>query len=159
MNANYDTDVFEIVVDDGMREVPIKNLKGDQIGVFKFRPTDFGIIDRFNKLTEDFDKIVEPLDNININADGTADELDNASVNALHEAEKRLYTACDEMFGGNMSEAFFGSIHPFSPVNGIFFCETALTAVGQFIGKQFDSETKKINNRVKKYTNKYAGKN
>lgn len=34
------TDTVEIVVDDGMRDVRIRNLKGEQIGLFKFRPTD-----------------------------------------------------------------------------------------------------------------------
>lgn len=47
------TDTMEIVVDDGMRDVRIRNLKGEQIGLFKFRPTDMGIIDRYNKLVKD----------------------------------------------------------------------------------------------------------
>ena len=109
------TDTMEIVVDDGMRDVRIRNLKGEQIGLFKFRPTDMGIIDRYNKLVKDFDAITEPLADVSIKADGTAEsELDTSKLN---EAEQRLYAACDEMFGGNMSEAFFGKMHPFSPVN------------------------------------------
>ena len=60
----------------------------------------------------------------------------------MKEAETRLYAACDKLFGGNMSEAFFGKMHPFSPVNGRFYCENALSAVGQYISKQFARETK-----------------
>lgn len=149
-------DTIEIVVDDGMRDVRIRNLKGEQIGLFKFRPTDMGIIDRYNKLVKDFDAITEPLADVSIKADGTAEsELDTSKLN---EAEQRLYAACDEMFGGNMSEAFFGKMHPFSPVNGVFFCETAISQVGKFIGQQFGQELKKINTRVERYTKKYAGK-
>ena len=37
---------MSITVDDGSVRVPIKNLYGDEIGVFYFRPTDLGIIDR-----------------------------------------------------------------------------------------------------------------
>ena len=46
-------------------------------------------------------------------------------------------------------------MNPFSPVRGRFYCEYALDAVGQFIGKQFDEEIKAINTRVEKYTHGY----
>ena len=72
---------------------------------------------------------------------------DPAAVQALEEAKQRLFTLCDYLFGGNLSEAFFGSMHPFSPVNGAFYCENVITSVGNFISKQFDRETVKINNR------------
>ena len=54
-----------------------------------------------------------------------------------------------------MSEAFFGKMHPFSPVNGRFYCENALDAVGKYISSQFDREVTKINNRVNRYTHGY----
>ena len=60
-----------IVVDDGSVRESIRNRHGDEIGVFYFRPTDIGIIDRYNKVAADFDKITAPLENVNINADGT----------------------------------------------------------------------------------------
>ena len=40
---------LELVVDDGIRSVPIKNKAGEEIGVLSFRPTDVGIIHRFNE--------------------------------------------------------------------------------------------------------------
>lgn len=147
---------LEIVVDDGSQRVPIKNLSGDEIGVFYFHPTDVGIIQRYNEKMAKFDEIVAPLEAVDINADGTADADDNTAVDALKEAEKRLYEACDYIFGGNMSEAFFGEMHPFSPVGGVFYCETALNKVGAFISAQFEQETTKINNRLKKYVGKYG---
>lgn len=148
----------EIVIDDGSVEVPIKNKRGEQIGVFYFRPTDIGFIDRFNQTVGKFDDIVAPLENVNINPDGTADENEQADTEAMREAEKRLYEACDYMFDGNMSEAFFGQMNPFSPVNGRFYCEHALEAVGNYISAQFEQETKKINKRVERYTHGYAAR-
>ena len=126
-----------------------------QIGEFSFRPTDIGIVDRFNSVAAEFDKIVEPLESVNIKPDGTVDERNEAEFAALREAEKRLYTACDKLFGGNMSEAFFGKMHPFSPINGHFYCENALSAVGAYISRQFDREVKKVNSRVERYTHGY----
>lgn len=146
---------FGIVVDDGSVKEVIRNKVGEEIGVFYFRPTDVGIIDRYNKVAGDFEKITAPLENVNINRDGTVDERNEAELAALKEAEARLYEACDYLFGGNLSEAFFGKMHPFSPVNGRFYCENALDAVGQYISRQFDRETKKVANRVNRYTHGY----
>lgn len=147
----------EIMIDDGSRRVPIKNKFGEEIGVFYFRPTDVGIIDRYNKMAEKFPEITAPLENLDITSDGTAvDGAAQAEEDALKEAERRLFEACDYMFGGNMSEAFFGKMHPFSPVNGAFYCETAINAVGRYISTQLKRETKKINARVSKYTAGYT---
>ncbi len=147
---------LEIAVDDGSQRVPINNKFGEEIGVFYFRPTDLKIIERYNETVAKFDEILAPLEAVNINTDGTADEDDMTALNALNEAEKRLYEACDYIFDGNMSEAFFGKMHPFSPVNGVFYCETVLNAVGSFIAAQFSQETTKINKRLDKYVGKYA---
>lgn len=144
-----------ITVDDGSVEVPITNRQGNTIGVFYFRPTDIGIIERYNKVIGEFDQITAPLESVNINADGTVDENNEAEMSAMKEAEQRLYDACNYMFGGNFSEAFFGNMHPFSPVGGRFYCENALTAVGQYISAQFEREVKKVNNRVERYTHGY----
>ena len=149
---------LEITIDDGSQRVPIRNLEGEEIGVFRFRPTDVAIIHRYNKVASSFDEIVEPLQQANISADGTAEEGDELSEQALAEAEKRLYEACDYIFDGNMSEAFFGKMHPFSPVGGVFYCESALGKVGDFIAAQFAQETKKINKRVNQYVGKYGNK-
>ena len=144
-----------IVVDDGSVRESIRNKHGEEIGVFYFRPTDVGIIDRYNKIAADFEKITAPLENVNINPDGTVDEKDEAERAAMQEATKRLYDACNFLFDGNFAEAFFGSMHPFSPVNGRFYCENALDAVGKYISRQFDREVAKVNNRVNRYTHGY----
>lgn len=147
---------MNITVDDGSVRVPINNLAGEEIGVFYFRPTDLGIIDRYNSMIGKFDEITAPLENVSISPDGTAEDMaDSEAVQALHEAEKRLYDVLNVMFGGNMAEAFFGKMHPFSPVNGNFYCENAIEAVGAFISKQFEVETDKMNKRVAKYTKNY----
>ena len=144
-----------IAVDDGSVEVPIHNKRGDVIGTFVFNPTDIGIIERYNKVIGDFDKITEPLESVNVNPDGTADEKNDAEMAALKEAETRLYDACNYLFGGNFAEAFFGKMHPFSPINGRFYCENALNAVGKFISAQFEREVKQVNTRVERYVHGY----
>lgn len=146
---------FDIVVDDGAVKQSIKNKFGDEIGVFYFRPTDLGIVDRYNRVAAEFDKITEPLEHVDVKADGTVDETNEAAVKALGEAKSRLFRACDYLFGGNFSEAFFGKMEPFSPIGGNFYCENALSAVGGYLSKKLDVENKRIAARVGKYTDDY----
>ncbi len=144
-----------IIIDDGSVKETIRNKHGEEIGVFYFRPTDIGIIDRYNKVVANMASITEPLENVNINPDGTADENNEAEILALKEAEKKLFEACNYLFDGNFAEAFFGKMHPFSPVNGRFYCENAFDAIGKYISRQFDREVAKVNNRVNHYTHGY----
>ncbi len=156
MTDNITNMNLKITVDDGYQRVPINNKYGDEIGVFYFNPTDIGIIERYNTLADKFNAITEPLEAVESIEGESADELEARQLKALDEAKKRLYEAVDELFGGNAAEAFFGKVHPFSPVGGNFYCETVLQTVGQFINEQFDVETKKMNERVKKYTQNRA---
>ncbi len=151
--SDIKNNTFELVVDDGSIAVPIKNMDGDVIGEFKFRPTDFNIVKRYNKVADEFADVVKPLIDANIGRDGEGEDAE--SVKLLGEAEAKLFELVDYMFDGNMAEAFFGKMNPFSPVDGHFYCENALIAVGNFISNQFDEEIKKINNRVSKYTHGY----
>lgn len=151
MSDNIKNLNMAITVDDGSRRVPIQNMQGEEIGAFTFRPTDIGIVERFNAMVGEFDAITEPLENV-------GDDLENEQATAaLAEAKDRLYRAVDKLFGGEgVAEAFFGKMHPFSPVNGAFYCETVLQAVGQYIGAQFETETAKFSDRAKKYAKKAA---
>ena len=139
---------LSITVDDGLRMIPVNNKHGQQIGVFAFRPTDFDIITRFNELAQRWgDEVAKPLEAL-----GDSPDMDDPKVTAaLQKAKENLFKLCDYAFGGNMSEAFFGSMNPLSPVDGGLYCENALNAVIGFLEKQFNREMTKISGRVKKY--------
>ena len=143
---------LSITVDDGRIAVPINNTNGEKVGTFYFNPTDIGIVERFKKASDEFDKVVEPITQLADDAD------DDAQIAALKEAEQRLYDLCNNLFGGNFAEAFFGSVNPFTPIDGQFYCENALNAVSELVSRQFDKETAKINSRVEKYTRDYQKK-
>lgn len=143
---------FAITVDDGARRVPILNMDGEEIGAFRFHPTDIGIIDRYNRMAEQFDAITEPLEGLNLVGEDSADLTTPEVVGALSEAERRLYEAVNALFGSeDAAAAFFGTMHPFSPVNGEFYATQVLQTVGAFIGAQFDTETKAMSKRARKY--------
>ena len=143
---------FAITVDDGSRRVPILNMDGEEIGAFRFHPTDIGIIDRYNRMAEQFDTITEPLDGLTVPENGEMDVTDPNLTAALGEAQGRLYEAVNKLFASDgAAEAFFGTMHPFSPVNGEFYATQVLQKVGAFIGAQFDTETKAMSKKARKY--------
>ena len=145
MAENRIESIAAITVDDGSRRVPIHNIHGEEIGVFYFHPTDIGIIERYNDMMSRFDEITEPLK-------GFAGEADEAKqAEALKTAEAKLYEAVNGLFGGDAAGAFFGNMHPFSPVGGAFYCEAVLKAVGEYISGQFDAETARFSDRAKQY--------
>lgn len=143
---------FAITVDDGSRRVPILNMDGEEIGAFRFHPTDIGIIDRYNRMAEQFDAITEPLDGLTVPENGEMDVTDPKLTAALGEAQARLYEAVNGLFNSDgAAEAFFGKMNPFSPVNGEFYATQVLQKVGAFIGAQFDTETKAMSKKARKY--------
>ena len=145
-----------ILIDDGSQRVSIENKYGKEIGVFYFRPTDLGIIERYNSMVDNFEYITEPLESVNIGPDGEVDSNSKTELEALESAKKRLYDAVNKLLGEeDAAEAFFGVMHPFSPVNGKFYCENALEGLGKYISEQLDAETAKFKKRVERYTKKY----
>ena len=143
---------MNIVVDDGSRRVPIQNTDGEEIGSFRFHPTDVGIIQRYNAVAERFDEIVKPLDGL---GDDGAEITDAKYAEALDEATARLGAAVDELLGSEgAAAAFFGRMNPFSPVEGEFYCTRVLNALGAYIGAAFETETAKFSANAKKYANR-----
>ena len=152
MATNGNAMNFAITVDDGSRRVPILNTEGEEIGAFRFHPTDLGIIERYNRMAEQFDAITEPLEGLSVPEGGEMALTDPKLVDALGEAQGRLYDAVNRLFASDgAAEAFFGKMHPFSPVNGEFYATQVLEKVGAFIGAQFDTETRAMSKKAKKY--------
>ena len=151
-----------IVVDDGYTVVPIFNTHEEKIGEFHFRPTDVGIVNRFGKLSRELPEIIKPLENLGIRPDGTAESGLEEDAAVLEEAKEKLFAACNEFFGGDFAEAFFGKMHPFSPVKGHMYCENAINAVRDYITNVFGQEAAARNEeaeqRVGKYTHGYEAR-
>ena len=147
--------MMNIVVDDGSRRVPILNKSGEEIGAFTFHPTDLGIIERYNDMASGFDAIVEPLQALEATEGADVDLTNPTYIDALGEASRRLYEAVNVLLGSDdAAEAFFGKLNPFSPVDGDFYCTQVLNALGQYIGRVFETETAKFSAKAAKYAKK-----
>lgn len=138
-----------VVVDDGTKEIPILNKFGKEICKIYFRPTDFSIIDRYNSMMADFDKIVEPLKNLSLNNDGTA-ALDS-DWKVLKKVETDLIDKINVLFDMQDADKIFANRNPFSSVGGEFYCLRILQALEQVISDAVEEEAKLSKQRMSKY--------
>ena len=149
--------VNNISVDDGLEKIVITNKLGNEIGVFYFRPTDTGIIDRYNEALTRLDAALEPITSKKKSASPNEDPEVAAQAirNTLSEARGRLCEVFDYLFDANVSEAFFSRVDPFTVSNGRFYCENVIEAIGAFIEKRIGVEVKRLNDRTSRYTHGY----
>lgn len=139
----------KVIIDDGTQKIPIENKFGKKICDIYIRPADIAILDRYQALMRDFDKIVAPLQGLNINADGTA-SFDN-DWKILKEVEEQVKRKIDELFDMEEADAIFATRNPFSSVGGEFFCFRVLKALAAVITDAVERETKASQKRMSKY--------
>jgi hypothetical protein len=100
-------------------------------------------------LIKGFEDIVKPLENLEINNDGTATFEKDWEV--LKKVELDLKQKFDELFDMEEADEIFAKRNPFSSVNGHFFAEIVLVALGEVINKAIDEEAKLSEQRTSKY--------
>lgn len=139
----------KVIIDDGTQEIPILNKFGKHICNIYIRPADIAILDRYQALMRDFDQIIAPLQNLDINADGTASF--DKDWKTLKEVENRVKRKIDELFDMEEADAIFATRNPFSSVGGEFFCSRVLKALAAVITDAVERETKASQKRMAKY--------
>ena len=153
ISAQTDNDEDIIIIDDGYKRIPIRNELGEQIGEFRFNPTDINIVNRYNEIAGKFEEVVKPLANAGI--DGNGEGTDDESIMLLNEAEDRMIELMDYLLGSDSKDAFFKKVHAFSPSGGQFYCEKVFEAVGAYITKKFNKEIAATSARLEKHTHGY----
>ena len=137
------------IVDDGTREIPIKNKFGKLICNIYIRPADISILDRYKRLTENLKEIIKPLEAVNINPDGTAAFEEEWA--ALKSAEDMLKKQINEVFDMDEADDIFKTRNPFSSVGGKFFCESVIEVIGDLITDAIETELEASQKRTQKY--------
>ena len=133
---------LNLVLNDHKISVPVKNQFGEQIGIFRFDPTDVNMVKRYNEVAEKF-------------ANTLRDFGDAEGIEALNAAGDKIIDFLDYVLGGNSREAFFAQTHPLSPQDGRFYCEQVFDVIGDFIARKFDAETATLNKRLSAQTHGY----
>ena len=141
--------ILTTAIDDGTQEIQLTNMYGDAICKVRFRPTDFSILDRYAAFTNDFESIVEPLKQIGISNNGEADTDESWKI--LKGVETEIIKRFNGLFDMSDAEKIFEKRNAFSSVNGKFFCENVLLALGDVVANAIEEETKSRQKKMEKY--------
>lgn len=140
---------LKITVDDGTREVPICNMQGQHIATIWFRPGDFSVVDRFKDMQAALPGILEPLQKVDIAADGTAET--DSEWDVIKRAEAALIGQLNTLLDIDNAAEIFAKRAAFAAVGGKFFCQNIIDAVGQLITQTIAEETEATNAKISKY--------
>jgi len=142
-------------IDDGTREVTLVNTYGKVICRIHFRTGELAIMDRFNELTADLPKIVEPLERVDMNADGSAVD-NNEGWAVLKQVEGTIKQRINTLLDTDEADKIFATRNPFSSIGGVFFVEHVLNALGEAITAQIKEEAALSQARIAKYVDDVA---
>ena len=136
----------KVVVQTGAKTYQITDQDGNDLGVFRFIPSDAGILKRYKEAAAFFAGINDKI------KDKDFEEI-------LPDLEKEAGEKIDLLFGAPVSESFFKITSPFTILeDGQTFAEQIITVIGGIIEKELDAREKAQQKRIKKYTDKYVKK-
>ncbi len=137
-------------LDDGTVELTIQNSFGEEICKLHVRTSDISIIDRYNALLGDFDKIIAPLSDVSMRADGTSSfEKDWEIIKGV---ETELISKLNAIFDTKDIGLLFENRNAFSTIGGVFYVEKVIKMLGNVVSEAISAEAEKAQKRVDKYT-------
>lgn len=143
-------DKYNFVLDDGTKEYVFTNKFGQEIGKMHFRGGDISILERYNTLLNDFDQIVAPLSSISLKDDGTSSVEEDWKV--IKSVEKAFIDRINAIFDSQDAENLFVNRNAFSTINGAFYIEKVIEALGNVVAQEMNEEQNKSKKRLEKYT-------
>ena len=138
------------VLDDGTKEITVENKFHEEICKIHIRGGDISILDRYNDLVKDFDKMVAPLAEIKLKNDGTTSMDDDWKI--VKSVEKQFIDRINTLFDMKDAGNLFKTRNAFSTIGGVFYVEHVLKMLGEIVGQEIEEESKKSQKRIAKYT-------
>lgn len=136
----------KITFNTGAKSYEIVDQDGNELGVFRFIPSDAGILKRYKEAAAFFSGINDRIKNKDF------EEI-------LPELEKEAGEKIDLLFGASVSESFFKITSPFTIIDsGETFAEQIITVIGGIIEKELSEREKKQQARIDEYVAKYTKK-
>ena len=134
----------KVVVQTGAKTYQIADQDGNDLGVFRFIPSDAGILKRYKEAAAFFAGINDRIKGKDF------EEI-------LPELEKEAGEKIDLLFGAPVSEKFFKITSTFTVLeSGETFAEQIITVIGGIIEKELEAREKAQQERVRKYIAKYT---
>ena len=127
----------------GYKEYTIND---DENAKIRINTTDFGLIDRLNKMRNKAGDIVAELEEIKQSED------EEIILSAITISDEKIRALIDEVFGEGTSNNVFGGINCLSLAGGQPVALNFLDAIMPVIQADIEKEQKASDKRIKKYT-------
>ena len=136
-------------IDDGTREIVLENTFGEEICKLRFRPGDISILDRLGAIRNDLPNIIAPLEQADINADGTG--ATDESWKLVKGVENALLDKLCDVFDSQDVRKIFEKRFMFSAIHGDFFVTLVLDGLTDEISRVIGEEMKLSQAKLDKY--------
>ena len=138
------------VLDDGTKEITVQNKFGEEICKLHIRSGDLSIMDRYKEMMAEYNDIIKPLADINVDNDG--ESAVDSDWEIIKGVEKKLIDRIDYVFGMRDASKLFEARNAFSSIGGSFYIEKVLEMLGKIVSQAIDEEGEKTRQRLEKYT-------
>ena len=143
-------DKYMFQIDDGTKCYQFTNKFGEPIGTMHFRGGDISIYERYNALLDDFDTLVAPLSQLTLKDDGTSNNDEDWAK--IKQVESNFIERINAIFDSRDADNLFKNRNAFSTINGTFYVEKVLEALGNVVAQEMAEEQNKSKKRLEKYT-------
>lgn len=127
---------MKLSVDTGSVLIDIDD-RGEIFGQFRFNPSDFDIIRRYEQVVKKLEDVANMLS-----------DNDNPTEDDIFAASDEVKKQFDYLLNYNVADQIFAKANPFTPLaNGDLYCENVLNGIASLIE---DTMNKRINNKMKK---------
>lgn len=135
---------IKVKVNTGAVNVIMRDEFDEEIGSFKFIPSDLNIVDRYEKSIAEFESIV-------------IDE--KSELSTFREVTDKIKEIFDYLLNYNVSSTLFEVCNPLTPIgNGDFYFEACLETIANIVEETTNKRLEKKKARIQKATSKYTGK-
>ncbi len=136
------SDTMILKVNTGAINISLQDKDGEELGTFKFNPSDTAILDRM-------DNVVDFFNNITFGEE-------TETVEQIKELNAKIAEQFDYLLGYTVADGIFGRCGACTPTeNGDFYFEVVLEQIGNLIEQTMQKRIEKKVKRIKKYTEKY----
>ena len=153
------------ITDNEIVDIELQNPKkrfrinGDNTKIIELNPSDMNIVSRLKEAYSKLNSMANRAGSL-LNAkegDSTEEELENVS-SALKTLDKEMRELVDYVFDSPVSDAVASNMNMYSLYNGQFWFEHCIEVLSNLYTNNLKEEFKKMNERMRKHTDKYVGK-
>lgn len=133
-------------------------INGDNSKIIEIDPSDVNIVVRLQGTYKKLNSLATRAGSLLVDQEEATDEEAIARASeALRQLDTEMRELIDELFNSPVSTVLASERNMYSPVNGEFWFEHCIEVLSNLYTNNFNSEFKKMQEKIRKRTNKFTG--